>query len=203
MTWNLALWLSRSPQIWSVSRCLQTPLKYLLQPARYQLRQQQHVNKAHASQAMLWNNRGFSLAPSGFYACSQIRNKRSECLCLTIAHYILALGGAQIRFYDKSMQKEGKEFQKVCILFFLPLHLDKFSVILCSVQDKPVKERGWCLLIISAALTDVASLWTLKEESTDFFFFFQKKGKNWMIGPITDWIFTPSKNRLKAVNQTD
>lgn len=39
------------------------------------------------------------------------------CVLLSQAHYIPALGGAQIRFYDKSMQKEVKEFQKVCILF--------------------------------------------------------------------------------------
>lgn len=67
---------------------------------------------------------------------------QNVCVLLSSAHYILALGGAQIRFYDKSMQKEAKEFQKVRILFFLPLHLDKFSIILCSVQDKSVKERG-------------------------------------------------------------
>lgn len=160
------------------------PLKYLLQPARYQLRQQQqqHVNKAHAFPSDAVEQQSFfPLAPSGFHACSQIRNKRSECLCLTILGALYpGLRWCSDHILWQVNAKRNHGIPKGCASsFFLLLHLDKFSIILCSVQDKPVKERGWYLLIISAPLT--GSHWRRFPLNTGRrkhrFFFFQKKEK--------------------------
>lgn len=60
-----------------------------------------------------------------------------------------------------------------------------FDIVFCTIQEEPVKDTGCYLTIVSAALTavhlsDVASLWTLETESTDFIL--KKRKRNVMIG---------------------
>lgn len=65
----------------------------------------------------------------------------------------------------------------------IPKGWHSLNTIFFTTQEDAVKVCGCYLIIISAALTaqcltDVASLWTLQIESTDFCFFY-----NVMIGP--------------------